>query len=114
MCSKEIYEIACSVLSEKTIEKRREKLANVPGLLRPHVEKEARRVWKYREENEQIDTIKHFLTASHHRLLDSLIEKVSDMKSNYMDDPKFYLAETKGAMDACTDFIQLLKEIKEK
>jgi len=38
------------VLAEKTVEKRREKLAGVPELLRPHVEREARRVWEYRKE----------------------------------------------------------------
>ncbi len=50
LCSREVYEIACAVLAEKTIEKRREKLAGVPELLRPHVEREARRVWEYRKE----------------------------------------------------------------
>jgi hypothetical protein len=48
-CSRYIYEDACKVLDFPTKDERRVALDKVPVLLRPHIEKEVKRLWELRK-----------------------------------------------------------------
>lgn len=48
VCSKHIYDGAIDVLSKPTKEARRKFLDRIPASIRPHVEAEARRIFKER------------------------------------------------------------------
>jgi len=50
-CSRYIYEDACKVLDLPTKDERRVALNKVPVLLRPHIEKEVKKIWELRKQS---------------------------------------------------------------